>query len=356
MTKVTLAQCPECGAHLKVEITGVNVTLFDQKKNGAPTTEISKEKEEPKQVKKNAAELKIEALRAAGINTSNLFAIQNTNGQFQVGCNESGQCVILDDNNPIFNAILKNGTIPDRRLFRRWIMGQVFHMLTDTDYNGKVFGFTKVLSNKGYKYQWNMVIEELRVQVKLYETDQENYLERNRWFNRSIAVKMAKDYIEMIKDMAEKAKIRKCKGVPYVKLHKYNVFIKDLEEKVYKPLNKALSSIRNSKTPKSLHRAVENFYKFISEICLTNDMKQSKDFQDAYKGAGAFYTLKNLILFHGCVFSGMNEKKSISNLNKMTADAEMEGYKLFGVMKEFLKDNNIDIAQKQAEWRMKKSL
>lgn len=355
MTKVTLAQCPECGAHLKVEITEVNVTLFDQKKGGA-TTETSEQLGESAQSKKNAAELKIEALKAAGINTSNLFAIQNTNGQFQVGCKQNGHCVILEDDNPVFSAILKNGTIPDRRLFRRWIMGQVFHMLTVKDYDGKVLGFSKMLNNKGYKYQWTMVIEELRVQAKLYENDQENYLERNRWFNRSIAVEMAKDYIETIKDMVMKSKPRKCKGEPYVKLHKTNVFIKDLEEKVYRPLNKALSSIRNSKTPNTIHKAVKNFYELICEICLTKDMKQSKEFQDAYKGAGAFYTLKNLILFHGGVFPKMNEKKSINHLNKMVADKELEGYKLFGVMKEFLTENNIDIAKKQAEWRMKKSL
>ena len=354
MAIVKLVNCPKCGTHLEVEITDVNVTLHEQQPNDAATAH--QPAQEVKLAKKNAADQKIEALRAAGINTSNLFSICVAKGQYKVGCGEGNHLVILEDDNPIFNAILKDGTIPDRRLFRRWVMAQVFHMLTETDHNGKVIGFSKLLSHKGYKYQWTMVIEELRVQAKLYENDKENYLERNRWFNRSAVVEMAKDYIENIKELVNQPKHPKCKGEPYVRFDKNDIFLKDIPEKVNEPLRKALTSIRNSKHPGSLHNAVENFYKLIGEIWLPMDMKQSKAFVDAYKGAGAFFTLKNLILFHGCVFhasnsSEMSMKESIDHLNQTVANTELEGYKLFGIMKEFIKANNIDIAAKQAEWR-----
>lgn len=340
-------KCPKCGANLEVEATEVNINTPVQCPIAAITVEI------PMSAKKlNEAEAKIEDLRNAGVNVANLFSIRGTDGTYEVGRLTDGQFAVVPDNDPIFAAIRASKTIPDRRLFRRWVMAQVFHMMTETDYNtGKPIGFTAALRRKGYKYQWEMVVEELRVQARLHDTDPENFAERNRWFNRGVVVQMAADYIKLVRNIVTKLRIRSCKGVPYVRLDGTNIFIKDLQTRVYEPLEKLLRSIRNTRQPAALHRATANFYKAVKDTCLFFDMEQSRAFKDAYKGAGAFFTLKNLILFHDCGFPKMSQKMSREYLYELVAPKDFEGYKLFGVLKDFLAVNGINIEEMRAEWR-----
>lgn len=346
MKKVSV-KCPKCGTQIEVETAEVNVVMPVHCIPTAIAVEI------PMPANKlNEAEAKIEALRKAGVNVANLFSIRGTNGTYEVGRITDGQFALVPDNDPIFAAIRASKTIPDRRLFRRWVMAQVFHMMTETDYTtGKPIGFTAALRRKGYKYQWEMVVEELRVQARLHVTDPENFAERNRWFNRGVVVQMAADYIKLVRNIVGKLRIRTCKGVPYVRLDCTNIFIKDLPTKVYEPLEKLLRSIKNTRQPAALHRATANFYKAVKETCLFFDMEQSRAFKDAYKGAGAYYTLKNLILFHDCTFPKMTQEASIAYLNNLVAPKDFEGYKLFGVLKDFLAVNNINIEAMRAEWR-----
>lgn len=340
-------KCPKCGTNLKVKATEVNINIPVQHPIAAIAVEI------PAPTKKlNEAETKIEALRNAGVNVTNLFSIRGADGSYEVGRLSDGQFAVVPDNDPIFAAIRASQTIPDRRLFRRWVMAQVFHMMTETDYNtGKPIGFTAALRRKGYKYQWEMVVEELRVQARLNVTDPENFAERNRWFNRGVVVQMAADYIQLVRNIVAKLRIRHCKGAPYVRLDGHNIFIKDLPAKVYQPLEKLLRSIRNTRQPAALHRATANFYKAVKETCLFLDMEQSRAFKDAYKGAGAFYTMKNLILFHRCGFPKMTQEMSLEYLYQLVAPKDFEGYKLFGVLKEFLAVNGINIEAMRASWR-----
>lgn len=346
MKKVSV-KCPKCGTEIEVKAANVNVVMPVQ----CVPTAIAVEIPVPAN-KLNEAEAKIEALRNAGVNVANLFSIRGTDGSYEVGRLTDGQFAVVPDDDPIFTAIRASQTIPDRRLFRRWVMAQVFHMMTETDYKtGQPIGFTAALRRKGYKYQWEMVVEELRVQARLNVTDPENFAERNRWFNRGVVVQMATDYIQLVRNIVTKLRIRHCKGVPYVRLDKTNIFIKDIPAKVYQPLEKLLRSIKNTRQPAALHRATANFYKAVKETCLFFDMEQSRAFKDAYKGAGAFYTMKNLILFHRCGFRHMTQDESLEYLYQLVTPKDFEGYKLFGVLREFLVVNGINIEAMRASWR-----
>lgn len=336
-------KCPKCGTNIEINAPEIVAVV-------APISAIPVVATFP--VKKlNEAEAKIEALRNAGVNVANLFSIRGTNGNYEVGRLDDGQFSVLSDDDPIFAAIRASRTIPDRRLFRRWIMAQVFHMMTEKDYNtGKSISFIAALRRKGYKYQWEMVVEELRVQVKLFNNDPENYAERNRWFNRGVVTQMALDYIKLVKDIVGKLRIRHCKGIPYVRLDGTDIFVDDIPTKVYAPLEKLVKSIKNTRNPGALHKATINFFQAVKNTCLFYDMEQSKAFKDAYKGAGAFFSLKNLILFHDCVFPKMDQEASMAYLNYLVKSKDFEGYKLFGVLKDFLTTNHIDIEAKQREW------
>ncbi|WP_373123610.1 ubiquitin carboxyl-hydrolase [Bacteroides caccae] len=332
--------CPACGTEMSI-VEKENKT---SKNNKRPIKEVV--------VKCKTADDKIAILRNAGIDVSNLFSIKSSNGDEAVGRLINGKFTVIPDNDPIFTDIINGGTVPNRRLFRRWVMAQVFHMMTQTDYNThEKIGFTEALNRKGYKYQWKMVIEEYRVQSKLFSSDPENFTERNRWFNKEVAIEMAQHYIDQLKETIEKTRIRKCKGIPYVRLKKNNVFVENLQAKVYAPLEKALDRIKRANSASMLYNAVNKFYSEVKKTYISSDFPQSKKFKDAYKGAGAFFTMKNLILFHGCKFPKMNQKTSLAYLNNIITPVDFEGYKLFGVLKDFLKHNKIDIENKQAEWR-----
>lgn len=346
----TKVVCPKCGAEFAIPektTVAVGVIIGSDSNLGTIYPEVA-------QSKQDKAKAKIEALEKAGVNVSNLFSIRGVNGENVVGRLENGEFAIVPENDPIFEAIKKNGVVPNRRLFRRWVMAQVFHMMTEREWGKKnPMGFTKALQRKGYRYSWKMVVEEFRVQAKLFREDKENFEERNRWFNRVVAVDMAESYIKELEKVIDRLPVKKCKGVPYIKLYGTNIFTSDLDSKVYKPLNTALSTIKRANNPTALLHAVQKFTFLVKKTYMAYEMPMSRGFKDAYKGAGAFFTLKNLILFHDCRFPNMNTEQSESYLRFLTFSSpeQLEGYKLFGIMKEFLTQNNIDIEAKMAEWR-----
>ncbi len=117
----TNVTCPACGTELA--FADKKVTIAE-----SPATSIVSA-----QLPKTAHE-RIEALRNAGVDVSCLFAMHGANGGDYVASNKDGKLSILDDNDPIFDYILEKGTVPNRRLFRRFVMAQMFHMLSYKDY------------------------------------------------------------------------------------------------------------------------------------------------------------------------------------------------------------------------------
>lgn len=285
------------------------------------------------------AQDRIDALKAHGIDTSNLFAM----GEEMVVRVEGGIPTQVADDDPVWKAIMAAGTVPDRRLFRRWVLAQTFHMLR-SDY-------TKAMHSKGYEYTWKMLEEELRVQSKLYGHDNENFCLRNRFFNRNVAYAMAHDYFNQLMEYVTKLKTRKCKGVPYKRIWGRDIFVADLESKLYRPVREYIYDIKHAKNAKELYKTVASFNKHRTHLHFDN--KQCAVWVDAYKGAGAYYSMQNLIRFHGMFLTvnGFNFKgeKAIEKLNWL-ADRK-QGWELLGILKEALEYNGIDIDRKIASWQ-----
>ena len=77
--------------------------------------------------------------------------------------------------------------------------------------------------------------------------------------------------------------------------------MEDLQSKLYYPLSIAITHIRHALDATQLYNAVRQFND--RRIRLPWGTPQSKAWMDAYKGAGAFFTMQNLIAFprlHGC--------------------------------------------------------
>lgn len=281
-----------------VTITGENLNIVTSNVEATAAT------------KKTKAQMRLEALKAAGVDVSKYFPLGND----QLIKIENGAAVPVDMDDATIDAvgkkIVEGGYVNNWKLFRRWVMSQMFHMLRDMEKDGK--SFNEVLQHKGYEYQWRMLENELYAQVKMSEHgDFDNVGSRSRWFSGDVASNMATDYISKLRKYVDDNLIWKkdkdgkktksfkhtCKGNPYVRLQNKDIFVSDLEKKVYTPLREIANEMAAVPTYKQLYDAVHKFNKKRKHLAW--ETKQSDAFINAYKGSGSYYTMRNLIMFHG---------------------------------------------------------
>ena len=343
-----------------VTITGENLNI------------VTKNVEATAATKKTKAQMRLEAIKAAGVDVSKYFPL----GDDQLIKIENGAAVPVDMDDATIDSvgkqIVEGGYVSNWKLFRRWVMSQMFHMLRDMDKNGRTFN--EVLQQKGYEYQWRMLENELYAQMKMCDhKDYENTKDRYRWFNGCVAYDMAIDYINKLRSYIDDKCIyttktdkygnkkntykHTCKGNPYVRLQNDDIFVADLEKKVYAPLGNLARKMYDSNTYKEVYDAVHEFNKKRKHLAW--DTKQADAFITAYKGSGSYYTMRNLIMFHGARFlkngRKMSETDSLKELESKANLYDEEGWRMLGVLKQLIKDNNISVQGKILEWKIAKS-
>ena len=317
--------------------------------------------------KKTKAQMRIEALKAAGVDVSNYFTL----GDEKVVKIENGAAVPVDMDDATIDAvgkkIVEGGYVSNWKLFRRWVMSQMFHMLRQMETGRDTFN--EILQRKGYEYQWSVIEREMYAQMKMSKHgDTKNAGSRNFWYNGMLIYEIAEDYIKKLEYYIENNLIYKnkydskktykhtCKGMPYIRLNNKDIFVADLEKKVYAPLKELAVEMYYAKdTYEDVYKAVKKFNKIRKH--LSYNTKQSDLFISAYKGSGAYYTMRNLIMFHGARFKNggrkMSEAKSLEKLDKLALEYSNEGWRMLGVLKQLIKDNNISIQGKIDEWKKK---
>lgn len=335
----TQVSCPNCGTKLTINIS--------------TSQPINPSTSQPPTLPSRATD-RIEALRSAGIDVSSFFAMTGSNGGEYVATQREGKLTIISDDDPIYQVILQQGTVPNGKLFRRWVMAQMFHMLA-AEKEGRYFhSITQQIHQRGYNYQWEQVENEINAQMHMMKNgDAENYTDRNRWFNQETVVLMFEDYKYQLQQYIKKAPVHHCKGTPYKRICGNNVFLTDINKKVINPINELI------KLAKEGHymQAIRQFRR----ANLKNNYwtpNQSQAWIDAYKGSGAFFTMQNLIRFHGCTFlnengTRMDKQASYAHLQLKAVEYTGEGWRLLGLLRQFIKDNHIDIAKKMKSWRKK---
>lgn len=338
-----------------VTITGENLNI------------VTKNVEATAATKKTKAQMRLEALKAAGVDVSKYFPL----GDDQLIKIENGAAVPVNMDDATIDAvgkkIVEGGYVSNWKLFRRWVMSQMFHMLRQMETDKLTFN--EVLQRKGYEYQWRMLENELYAQVKMSEHgDFDNVGSRNRWFNGDVASDMATDYISKLRKYVDdnliynvkkdkdgndkKTYKHTCKGTPYVRLQNKDIFVSDLEKKVYTPLREIANEMAAVPTYKQLYDAVHKFNK--NRKHLEWNTKQADAFINAYKGSGAYYTMRNLIMFHGARFlkggRKMSEAASLKKLESKAKSYDEQGWRMLGVLKQLIKESGIDIQGKINEW------
>jgi len=305
---------------------------------------------------------RMEKLNNAGINTGKYFNIDLPQGlkpgaTISVVINEDGQPVVVTNKpDPIAEQIFANGYVRNTKLHRRFVMAQMFQMLNYKSYDGRDEGYTDCLRRMySYQYTFDMMLEEVKVLSRLEISDKESLDERSHFFTKEVVIDVACDYVEKLKDYVDKLPTKKCKGVPYKRVKGTDIFVEDLNKKLYRPLMSKIMYFKYAASYSSLYSYLKDFMKDM--IKLPYNTPKSKAWIDAFKGEGAYYTLKNLVMFHNCYIddngaelTGLAAKYY---LNLMLDEYQGEGWRMFALMKKVIKDNNFDFNKRMVELGVK---
>lgn len=290
-------------------------------------------------------------LNAMGVNTSKYFTVDLEDGtKIHLIIDANGNPVKVDDT--IANNIIEDGYVRNTKLHRRFVMAQMFHALNYKSYDGRKEGYNEYIKRFGIKYEFDMMLEEIRVISKLESKDTETFLERSHFFTKDVVAQTMTDYVTELKKYVEKLPNKNCKGIPYKRIKGVDVFVADLQKKIYSPLEREINRLKYATSYNEMYRVVRNFMNDM--IALPYDTPKSKAWIDAYKGEGSFYTLKNLVMFHGCgikvdkfdVRYGMG---AVAFLNEKLNEYKGEGWRMFALMKKVIADNNFDFKARMSE-------
>jgi hypothetical protein len=315
----------------------------------------------------NNRENRMEILHANGVDTSKYFTVKIPEGikagsTMTICFNKNGEPVV-NNNDAIVNEIIADGYVRNTKLHRRFVMAQMFKALNYKNRWTGDCGFAGYVRDKGYKYSINMMIEEVRVLSKLKERDEETFNERSSFFTKDVVVEVLNHYMENLKKYIDGLKTYNCKGVPYKKIKSKDIFVDDLDNKIYSPMKKIINYINILRwTPdwngyEAIYKELLKFKKIM--IHLPHKTEISPVFMDTYKGEGAYYTLKNMVMYHSCKLavekdgrptgeyvSGMSAVEYLNNCNKLYSG---EGWKMMGLLRKTIEINNFNWKDRLAE-------
>lgn len=289
-------------------------------------------------------------LNNSGANTSKYFSVALEDGtKIHLIIDANGNPVKVDD--PIAEAIITDGYVRNTKLHRRFVMAQMFHALNYKSYDGRKEGYNEYIKRFGIQYEFDMMLEEIRVLSKLEARDNETFVERSHFFTKDIIKKTMEDYIEELKKYIDTYPNKNCKGVPYKRIKGKDIFVVDIDKKIYAPLRQRINGLQYASNYDEIYRIVRYFMNDM--ISVPYNTPKSKAWIDAYKGEGAFYTLKNLVMFHGCGIKvdghtvyGM---AAMNVLKERLDEYKGEGWRMFALMKKVIADNNFDFKARMAE-------
>ena len=304
---------------------------------------------------------RMEKMNAMGINTGKFFTVNFPEGlkpgsKITLSVNENGVYTFEDmnkENDQILEQIITDGYVKNTKLFRRFVMAQMFHALNYVSYDKRESGYNACIRNcYGYKYTIDMMIEEVRVLSKLEGRDRESFEERVHFFDKKTVAAVLEDYLAKLKDYVDGLSSKNCKGVPYKRVKSMNIFEEDLNKKLYAPVEYYIRQILAARDYKTVHAVLCRFKRDM--IKLPWSTAKSKVWLDAYKGEGAYYTMKNLLAFHGCFVETewgikLYGVDAVNFIERKLDEYKGEGWRMFALMKKVISDNRINTKTHIAE-------
>lgn len=347
--------CKNCGAEMVLpekSETIVGRTISEESKGNY----ILNTKENKKMTK---AEERMSKLREAGADMSKYFEIDGMLIKMENGVPTKVDLEEEKANDPILQNIYKDGYVRNTMLHRRWVLAQMWDMLKYRSWDGISTGYDAALKARGYAYQWKMLLEEIRVLSKLEQRDETTFNQRTHFFNMGVVEACCNDFMTKLESYIEIMRVRrakKCKGIPYITIYHNDVFISDLEKKVYAKVRKDYQEVvracKHRENYAYLYNKLNKFiHKWVKYSPLTSNEEMCSSFKDAYKGAGGYYSLRNLLQFHDCCIEVMDKyerngtgeflkgEKAIEYIDSKLDAYRFEGWRYLAMLKKCIFDN-----------------
>lgn len=277
---------------------------------------------------------RLEALERAGIKTDGMIAVQ--------GASQNGTLAAISRNILLSDSF--DQVIPVKRLYRRWVLSQMFRYLKElAKYRYDISGSIKdgncyypqsLIAEKGVSYMMRTLEEEFRVQDILYKKDFDAYCERNKWIN-SKTVQSAYEYCLF-----------------HINFHKL-LYVDKIGESALNDnvalLKKIIEFCGCDLTPDKILESFVLYKKELAYLFKRVKWCYCNKWLNDFTKAGAYFSIKNLILFHGCSFKGLKDNGAVELLE--TYDNTNDMMRELNIV---LAENNIDIYAKTKEWYMAK--
>ena len=354
MAKTTV-RCPKCGTAFEIpETESVSVGVTIAKNSGVGDVYLKPDEDEPKKPLRDSK----------GHFVSNSLHGINLAGE------EYGECNKNDKKGSVADAVRKGGYVKNHRLFRRWIMAQFFHILRELEVGGYCPGshsFAGIVRRRGVRYMWSVIQNEVHDMCVIKRNgDVEEFNRRLVWWNPETITAIAKDYFENVCHEIWRLKTRKCRGRVYRAIPGWgNVFEDEIEKKVTEPFRRAVIELEKYGSDDDF----ADFNHALIRLCgIAERFKESSrwhvlmptKFIDSFKGNGAYFTLRNMIMFHGCtlprsVRTGHENlkgfRRDLACLDDLVARLDdSNGWQLVGLVKDTIRENGISVEKKIESW------
>lgn len=327
---------------------------------------------------------RVEQLKNAGVDTTKYFEFK-VNEDIPKG--STLRIVVEDDE--IKNQILNEGHIKVDGLYRRWVMAQYLKMVNYE--NGGYHGYL----NKEVDYDYTMItlLNEIRVLYNLEKKKSPEFEKRKQFFSISRIKSILKDYAcDLCKFVEDVYDIRILKsnkvdlyGLALSELN-YNAigeyyFIESEDNMEYKKSYNNSLGVENMNIVhiidgKISKEDINNYDSLFANLCylirtidkiilddyitygrinnllngwfisLPKTKEKSKNWVEAFKRNGVYYTLQNMIQYHNIKF--IDNEYIISGMELLdwfTFEEEIETYKLHGKLIELLEKNNFNLSE-----------
>lgn len=265
-------------------------------------------------------EVRIKALNDAG-NDTNYFSLELPNGfdkvdsltiEFGSGEGTTRNNEYFAKNSKFYGQLMADGNIFNPYIHRRFLPSRFLQMT----YSSR--GYNNCLDDYGYNYAIRTIVKEVKKLALLERIDKTAFDERSKFFTINAVKKIIQRYSD---DYAKYASQKK---------------EKDYYQKESDLLISANKCVQNARTYGELANALNVYLPKISY-----KVGKSAEFNKTYKAAGAFYTIKHLIMFENCKFNGLGQKESLAVLNQYTDETEQ--YKLSAILDRLIKESNYKV-------------
>lgn len=260
------------------------------------------------------------------------------------------------DKDPVEESIRNDGYIENNHLYRRWVMAQMLrHFRNEKDPAAFDHYF---VSGKPYKYAWETTLNEMKAMKHLHG---EELIKRERFFNLDVVKEMANEYHEQVKSciakLPKKWRVKNERGAIYGAYYSKIPYGKEIkrspkDKKFWASITEAVNEINAANTYWQMQKAVENF---MATCPMHLKMPKPNAWKNAFKGAGAYYTMDNMIKFHHCHWMLKSHylmlplSASLAELEKAVEETKGEYYRLYAMMCDFVAYNHFDFDQRMKE-------